>query len=143
MRWQHKEYRSFYGIGLVYRVVKGEKFDLVYVRFGTFPNIKTRLVVVYDNHARRQILTLKRGQYCQVYGVCRYFTSEKEVNGEKLKCIKLGLYAKGISGWYVPTMMDIKKMPINDDLVDPTEKEQEMMNSMEDILDQFMNGTGE
>ena len=139
----NKKYRLFYGIGIVYRVVKGDKQDLIYVNFGAFPTHKTRLVVAYDNHARRQILTLKRGQVCQVYGICRYFTTDIEINGVKSKGVRLGLYAKGIQGWYVPTMLDIRRLPVNDDLVEPSEKEQELQQTFEDVLNEFMSGKGE
>ena len=139
----HKRYRMFYGIGVVYRVVKGEKQDLLYVNFGIFKEKKTRLVVVYDNHSRRQLLTLKRGQVCQIYGLCRYFTTDIMLNGQKTKGVRLGLYAKGINGWYVPTMLDIRKMPINEDLSDPTEKEEEIQQTLEDVLNEFMTGQGE
>ena len=143
--WRNrKRYRLFYGVGTVYRVVKGEKQDLIYINFGVFPENQTKLVVAYDNIARRQVLTLKKGQPCQVYGLCRYYTTEFETeDGRKLKRVRLGLYAKGINGWYVPTMMDIKKMPTNEDVVDPSEKEEELLENFDDILDSFLNGKGE
>ena len=139
--WQQyhkKRYRPFYGIGVVYRVVKGEKQDLVYVRFGCFQSTRTRLIVVWHNHARRQIMTLKRGQCCQVYGVCRYFSTKVNINGEEKKGLKLGLYAIAIQGWYVPSMIDIRKMPTNEDLVDPTEKEKDLQKTLESVLDEFL-----
>ena len=138
--YDNKKYRPFYGIGVVYRVVKGEKSDLIYINFGLFKEHKTRIVVAYENHARRQILTLKRGQVCQVYGMCRYFITDIEINGVKSKGVRLGLYAKGIQGWYVPTMLDIKRLPINDDLVSPSEKEEDLQQTFEDVLNEFMNG---
>lgn len=134
-----RSYRLFYGIGVVYRVVKGEKIDMVYINFGIFKSIKTRVVVTYDNHARRQLMTLKRGQVCQVYGLCRYYKTDCEINGEKKKGIRLGLYAKAILGWYVPTMLDIKKMPINEDLVNATEGEKKLEETFEEVLDSFLN----
>ena len=140
--YQNKQkIRPFYGVGVVYRVVKGNKNDLVYINFGLFPHNKPRLVVVYDNHSRRQLLTLKRGQVCQVYGICRYFVENVEVNGVKAKGVKLGLFAKGIQGWYVPTMLDIKKLPINEDIAEPSEKEQKYMeeHDFDEILDSFLN----
>ena len=142
-KYHGKKYRPFYGIGVVYRVVKGDKQDLVYIRFGCFNTVKTRLVVVYHNHARRQILTLKRGQCCQVYGVCRYFKDDINLNGVKTKGLRLGLYATAIQGWYVPTMLDIRKLPTNEDLVSPTEKEQEIQKTFEEVLDDFLNGEEE
>jgi len=138
-----KRYRLFYGIGKVYRVVRGDKQDLIYINFGGFREHKTRLVVAYDNHARRQTLTLKRGQIAQVYGVCRLFQQETTVNGVKAKRIRLGLYAMGLLGWYVPTMLDIKKMPINEDLETPTEKEEEIQQTFEDVLNEFLTGESE
>lgn len=140
-----KKYRPFYGVGKVYRVVKGDKCDLVYMVFGCFPDIKKRSVVVYDNHSRRQLLTLKRGQICQVFGLCRYYRTDIELNGKLIKGggLKLGLYAHGFNGWYVPTMFDIKKMPTNEDLVPPTEKEEHYLETLDKVLDEFLNGEGE
>lgn len=141
--WQEfngKKFRPFYGIGIVYRVVKGEKSDLVYVNFGTFPDNPLRLVVVIENRARRQTLTLKRGQVCQVYGFCRFYTQKVMDNGVEKKLIKLALFAKGLQGWYTPTALDIKRTPINEDIDEPTEKEETLEERMENILDQFING---
>ena len=139
-----KVYRIFYGVGVVCRIVKGSRFDMVYVNFGVFANQQTRVVVVQKNHARRQIMTLKKGQICQVYGICRNYKTDFELNnGEKKYRIRLGLYATALQGWYVPTMLDIKKMPNNDDLVNPSEKEQDLIETFEDVLDDFLNGTGD
>lgn len=142
-KYHGRSYRPFYGVGVVYRVVKGEKQDLVYIRFGCFQSTKIRLVVIYHNHARRQTLTLKRGQCCQVYGVCRNFATDIMLNGKKTKGGKLGLYAIAINGWYVPTMMDIRKMPTNEDLVDPTEKEKDLQETLNEVWNDFMSGNGE
>ena len=142
-KYHGKKYRPFYGVGVVYRVVKGDKQDLVYVRFGCFNTVKTRLVVAYHNHARRQILTLKRGQCCQVYGVCRYFKTDINLNGVKTKGLRLGLYATAIQGWYVPTMLDIRRTPTNEDIVAPTENEKQYMENMDDLLNEFMTGNGD
>lgn len=142
-KYHGKKYRPFYGVGVVYRVVKGEKQDLVYVRFGPFNTTKTRLVVVYHNHARRQTLTLKRGQCCQVYGVCRYFTTDIKLNGKDTKGLKLGLYATAIQGWYVPTMLDIRRLPTNEDIVEPTQNEKQYLENMDELLNEFMTGNGD
>lgn len=135
-----KRYQPFYGIGIVYRVVKGDKQDLLYIRFGAFPFVKTRLVVVFSNHARRQLLTLKRGQPCQVYGICRQFSTEIILHGKKTRGIKMGLYAIAVNGWYVPTSLDIKKMPKNEDVVEPTDKEKNLLEDFDKLLDEFYNG---
>lgn len=138
-----KRYKLFYGIGIVYRVVKGDKQDLIYINFGFFRTSKPRLVVAYDNHSRRQTLTLKRGQVCQVYGIARYFNKKQMINGVMTNCVQIALYARGLLGWYVPTVMDIKKMPINEDVVDPSEKEKDLQQTFEDVLNEFMTGEKE
>ena len=68
---------------------------------------------------------------------------EKEIKGEMKKVVELGLYAKGILGWYVPTMLDIRKMPVNDNLDIPKGDDLDKEEQMVDILDQFMSGKGE
>lgn len=138
-----KKYRLFYGIGIVYRVVKGDKQDLVYINFGLFKGHKPRLVVVFENHARRQVSTLKKGQVCQVYGMCRNYMTHFELKNKETKGIRLGLYARALLGWYVPTMLDIRKMPVNEDLVEPSEKEKALQENFEDVLNEFMTGKGE
>lgn len=141
--YKRKSYRMFYGIGYVYRVVKGEKCDLIYINFGMFPNMRPRLVVALDNRARRQTLTLKRGQLCQVYGLCRNYTTYFEYNGEQHKRVRMGLFARGLNGWYIPTMLEINKMPVNEDVVEISENEKKLEDLFEDVLDSFMNGNGE
>lgn len=135
-----KRYRLFYGIGKVMNVVKGDKVDLVYMKFGAFDETLVRLVVVYHNHARRQIMTLKRGQYAQVYGLARYFRQKIERDNKTYMKLKIGLYAIAMQGWFVPTMLDIKKMPTNEDLIiDPDKNAKHDMEMFESVLDQFLN----
>ena len=134
VRHKGTTYRLFYGIGVVYRVVKREIDDLVYINFGVFKEHPRRLVVVHDNHARRQLLTLKRGQICHVYGLCRYFMGKgKKVDGKPTQELKMLLIATGILGWYVPTMVDIKKQGNNNDIVAPTDAENEIADFLGEI----------
>lgn len=132
-------FKMFQGIGVVYRVVKGEKLDLVYVRFSTLAGQFPRIVIVINNRARRQIATLKRGQVCQVYGMCRY--SPYEYEGKKR--IRLALYAEAIIGWYVPTTLDIKKLPPNEDIANASDKEKDLMENYDELLNEFMVGKEE
>ena len=138
-----KRYRLFYGVGIVYRIVKGDKYDFVLMNFGLFKGKKLRKIVIFENHARRQLLTLKKGQMAQVVGICRYGVIDIELKGKPALGQKLFLYGKALQGWYVPTMLDIRRLPINEDLVEPTEKEEKEMEQYEDILEEFMNGKGE
>jgi hypothetical protein len=138
-----KQYRLFYGIGEVYRITKGEKSDLVYVNFGIWKNNRPRLVICYGNHARRQILTLKRGQMCQVYGFCKFYKEKVSTKVGDTTGIKMSLFAQSILGWYLPSIMEIRKMPKNSDMVDPTEKEKLAQQKFDDLLDSFLSGKGE
>ena len=40
-------------------------------------------------------------------------------------------------------MLDIKRLPTNDDLVEMSEKEKDLANTFDDLLNEFMSGTGE
>lgn len=139
-----RKFRPFFGVGKVYRVVKGDECDLVYVNFG-MQGIERehtpRLVVCYDNHARRQTLTLKRGQHATIFGISRFYTKKITTkSGEQKEITNVSLYATGLQGWYVPTMLDIRKMPKNDDLVNPSEWEESIIHEETDILDMFFKG---
>ena len=113
------------GIGWVNKIVKGDKMDLVYMSFGK-PKI-WREIIVMDNHARRQIYTLKRGQIATFYG---WFTVAQE-KGERRHYI---FYAKGFNAWYVPKQVDIRAYEDNqiDDINNDQEKD--MLNFLDDIL---------
>ena len=87
------------GVGLVKRIEKGQDFDIVKMSFGWR---YWREIIVRDNHARRQIYTLKRGQYAWFFGKRRSY-----IIGGKLKCT---YYATALQGWYVPKNMDIKQI---------------------------------
>ena len=112
-----------FGIGRVVRIEKGDKFDIVKITFGR--NTSRQLIVI-SNHARRQILTLKRGQYCIFLG--HYRLAKSPFNqGEKIWMF----YAHMLQGMYVPKMVDIRNYDGAD--LDTVEKEESLLN----FLDQF------
>jgi len=140
--YKSKKYRLFQGIGIVYRVAHGLNCDYVYINFGITPDHPRKCIVVIDNHSRRQILTLKRGQPCQVYGVAMFYKNKKKTKeGNEYDKLEISYYAKGIQGWYVPTMIDIKKTPRNEDISEllnfEEEREKEQSNEFVDVLDLF------
>ena len=138
-----RKYRQFFAIGKVMRVVKGEKSDLIYMDFG-MPMLKykhqNRLIIAYNNHARRQTLTLKRGQVAMVYGISRFYKTTKVVKGVKKTYHDILLYALGFQGWYVPTMIDIKHLPKNEDILVANDEEKKIEEQALDILDLFEKG---
>ena len=112
------------GIGLVKTLQKGQDFDLVGMDFGRG---YIREIYVKNNHARRQIYTLKKGQYAWFYGYMKCY----KIKGH----YKSSLYAKAFQGWYVPKTMDIVK-------VDPSEidKLTEENESKINFIDELLKG---
>lgn len=110
------------GVGLVKKIEKGEEFDVVGMDFGRG---FTRDIIVKNNHARRQIYTLKKGQYGSFYGYMKYYTKDK-----KTTCC---FYAKAFQGWYVPKSVDIIKIDPNE--IDKlTQENESKINFIDDLL---------
>lgn len=122
--WKNPRYSVCVGLGRVTKVVKGEGVDLVSMCFGRrYP----RRILVTDNHARRQIYTLKRGQLAWFYGLMGILPNEE---GK----VKVVFYAYGFQAWFVPKALDIKTY--NTDDLERIEKEQEidMLHFLDDVL---------
>lgn len=107
------KYRWCLGVGRVCKIQQGENFDLVYINFGR--NYAREIIVQY-NHARRQLLTLKKGQLATFYGKFKIYRNKDNE-------IRTCFYAIGLQAWYVSKAMDIKA--IDTDAFDKIEKEQE------------------
>ena len=101
-------FSHFEGTGLVKRISRGNEFDIVYVAFGVMTN-EIRPVIVIENQARRQILTLKCGQYAHFYGSCVKRKIQMTFNGKSKEVYRWELYAAMCQGYYVPKMFDIRK----------------------------------
>lgn len=112
------------GIGIVRTIQKGEEFDLVGIDFGRG---FAREIYVKNNHARRQIYTLKKGQYASFYGLMKVYSE-----GKKTKVV---FYAKALQGWYVPKNMDIIKVDPSD--IEALTKENE---SKINFIDELLKG---
>lgn len=110
------------GIGLVKTIQKGDDFDLVGMDFGRG---YTREIFVKNNHARRQIYTLKKGQYAWFYGLMKTYRQDDQ--------LKMSFYAKAFQGWYVPKNMDIIKVDPNE--IDKlTEENESKINFIDELL---------
>lgn len=101
--------KHFLAIGKVYRISHGNKFDIVTIRTKIRTNAM-RDILVYDNLARRQIYTLKAGQWCTIFGLSVIDTKEVIVKGEKKVIPNRYYYAYSIQGHYVPKSFDVNKM---------------------------------
>lgn len=128
---QDNSVKSFYGIGIVLKIIKSNEFDIVKITFGKVE----RNVIVQRNTARRQIQTLKVNQWCQVVG--EYKSCKYQDNDGKWQ-YELEFVAYALQGWFVPRSYDIKhdtEYNANSETFEPiTEKEEEVF---VDILKQF------
>lgn len=122
---------KIFGIGRVDRIVKKEKYDLVYMDFGG--KTRVRPVIVWEYNAKKQILTLKRNTFATIYGFAKYIPLK--MKGKDTRVIVI--YARALQGWYVPTMFDIKKNHNDFKYDDDNDTE------FEELLDDFQEITDE
>ena len=118
-----KQSRMFLATGVVMKIRKGDKLDLVTIKVGlTCINVVASL-----NHARRMVMSLKRGHICQVYGYCRINFGEwtdKRTNKKRRGFIHR-YYAEGFQDWYLPRSADLRAIGVGD--TEPLTKENEEM----------------
>ena len=105
MTANHKTYRGFFGIGKVVKISKGDKLDIVLVKFGN----RLQNVIASYNHPRRQVMTLKKGNLVTIYGVMRVcLITVDGKDGKPHKHLKRSIYAWGLMNWYVPMVADLR-----------------------------------
>lgn len=119
---KRKQYRTFIGWGKVVRIQKGDKIDLVTLKFG----FRVLKVIASLNHARRMAQALKRGHICSVFGLARIQYNEwiDHKTKEPRKGYVHRLYAMGFQDWYVPKMADLRAVG-KGDMVDIDENVEE------------------
>lgn len=98
---------QFSGFGVVHSIQRGENLDVIQVRFGLINRV--REITVHHNQARRQIMTLKRGQYAIFFGEARLHYKDVETPKGKFKMKYWLFMAYAIQGLFVPRISDIKK----------------------------------
>lgn len=135
-----KNYRQVYGVGRIYRISKGEKFDVVYMGYGL--SRKWRKIIVMDNFARRQIMTLKKGHIASFYGYSKMYAHNYKGKDGLVKTKQVFmLFALGFLDWYVPRQVEIDRdYADNEDVKVMSGREEKYM---ENFLDQFELTKGE
>lgn len=137
----------FSGDMVVVKIVRGEKFDIIYGSFNIFPS-KIREIIFADSFARRQLITVKRGQFVHIVGEGRLYTKEveykdKDGNLAKRKIPYWQLFSYCNSGYYVPKAYDIKKF--NKEVDDGEEinyidnMQEEEQKKFESAIDEILN----
>lgn len=105
------EDKRFMAFGYPTRIERGEKYDLVFLRCGS---TYIRKIVVENNNARKQIYTLKKHEFCEIYGLFKYANK------------KGFMFATAIQGWYIPRVIDIKHED-NEDIEQLEEEETDIL----------------
>ena len=124
---ENTKYRWCLGVGRVCKIKQGDSFDLLYLNFG---RKYAREIIVQYNHARRQLLTLKKGQLATFYGKFKIYDNEQ---GET----RTVFYAIGLQAWYVPKALDIRKMELEQtEPLDRMEQEEEL--EMSNLIDELL-----
>lgn len=121
----HNDRRLCLGVGTITKIEKGNEFDIIRINFG---RRYARKIIVTHNHARRQLLTLKRGQLAWFYGYFKVYA-----NGKNKQTI---FFARGLQGWYVPKAVDIKAL--DNDNVESLDLDNE--NDLTNFLDEILKG---
>lgn len=101
-----RQLTQFEAIVKVKKISKGKEFDLVLGTFGAF-NMKLRRFIVRHNHARRQLLTCKIGQFALMYGETRLYKVPHKTTVGKTMQTRL-FFPYMIQGMYVPKAVDIE-----------------------------------
>ena len=117
-------HRMCYGIGKVTGIEKGHDVDIVKMCFG---RSYSRWIYVKHVNARKQIFTLRKGQYAQFFGYVKMYREDGK--------IKAVFVASAFNGWLVPKAIDIKE-DYDMDQIEEIKQEQEidMLNFLDDIL---------
>ena len=128
---KRKQYRTFLATGVVMKIRKGDNVDLVTIKAGA----SCINVVASLNHARRMVMSLKRGHICQVYGYCRIHYGEWTDKRTKKK--RRGFihryYAEGFLDWYLPKSAELRAIG-EGDTEELTKNDEEMVElNWEDI----------
>ena len=130
---------QFIGNGRVVGVSRGEDFDIVAIKFGLI-NHNPRKVLVYDNHARRQVATLKKGYPVWVSGtgIMRKTQIENPTN-PKITFYKKWYYmADDFNQSYVPTAYDVKRMGKNGELEEMNIFNEEHKDFYQDLVNDLL-----
>ena len=130
------KYHQFEGRGQVIKISRGDKMDIVDVKFGMYNKI--RPIVVTNSLARRQILTLKRGQWADFGGEAKMlkFRTKDGKHTYNQWCF----YAYDIQGHYVPKMFDVKKLQEDIDNGEETNQIDDLTQSKEKFYQDVVDG---
>ena len=96
----------FFGPCRVWGIERGDKFDIIQLQFGL--DRKIRDVLVFNNHARRQLLMCKKGYWIIAFGEIKMYLRDNPRN-PKLKYKQWQYFAYALWSTGVPLMFDIKK----------------------------------
>lgn len=97
---------QFFGPCKVWKIEKGDKFDIIQLQFGL--DRKIRDVLVFNNHARRQLLMCKKGYWILAFGEIKMYKRENP-NNPKQNYRQWQYFAYALWSTGVPLMFDVRK----------------------------------
>lgn len=125
---------QFFGACKVWGIERGEKFDIIQLQFGL--DRQVRDVLVFNNHARRQLLMCKKGYWIIAFGEVKMYLRENPKN-PKYKYKQWQYFAYALWSTGVPLMFDVKKREKDieqgieeNQIVELTEKKEEYYNNI-------------
>ena len=130
----------FEGMASILKVMRGDKYDIVYAKFGLLRR-KARPVVVYHNHARRQLLLLKKGYMTRICGIAvlKRIPVEHPTNKEIKYVRNWNLLAYDFNVSEVPTAYDIKKLSKQGELEETEELHTDNGDFYQQLIDDMLN----
>ena len=132
--------RPYFLCGVLMQISKGEEFDVLTVKTSDAKKECYKSVLVYNNHARRQIYTCRKGQSLISYGLSALREIEITYRGKKRRVMKRFFWANMIQGMYVPKSLDIKHdVDYQENQVDTMSIEQKEY--WEDTINSLLDGT--
>lgn len=139
---------QFFGPCKVWSIERGDKFDVIQLQFGLDRQIRD--VLVFNNHARRQLLMCKKGYWIIAFGEAKMYLRENSKN-PKRKFRQWQYFAYALWSTGVPLMFDVKKQAKDieqgierDETVELTEKKEEFYtNLVNEIFGENIDPTNE
>lgn len=94
----------YFGYGIVHKIYKGDRFDVAYINFGRGYESNVR-VYFHDLNARKQLYTLKTGQYA-MFGLMKHKDMVSKYPNDYMVEWAMGIY--------VPKMVDIRNTELEE-----------------------------
>ena len=136
MTGYHKSLTQFFGPCKVWKIEKGDKFDVIQLQFGLDRQIRD--VLVFNNHARRQLLMCKKGYWILAFGEAKMYKRENPRN-KKLKYNQWQYFAYALWSNGVPLAFDVRKRQKDIDAGVEKDEFEQLSDNKQEYYDNIVN----